>query len=559
MPAATSSAVTSRPIGCLACRAARSAAGSSAASRSLPTHGVSAVPGLTQLTRIPSWMWSAAIASVSERTAPFVAEYSARCGRPAVAATLQKLTIAACADARRYGSAARVTRTIPTTLTSYTRCHSSSGLSATVPAAPTPALFTRMSMPPRLWAAASTAARTDASSVTSALSPRNSSVGFRSSAATRAPRAASSRAAASPIPDPPPVTTAASPLNSAMPSLPFLGGGLAADDAGQEQREEDHRAVDGLNPVVRHLGEVEDVADDAEEDHPGRRANHVAAPALQAHAADYRSGEDREDDALTVTLLTGDGRHPAGLHEPADRGEHAAHDVDADFDPLHLDAGRPGRRRVAADRVDAPADPVVAQEQPGQDEDDCGDDQRDWHLADGRRAEVAEFGRQVEQRLRLDDAVLHAGEHDRHAEGHDEPVQPALHDQQAVDQADDRADGEQHEDAEVGVELGAAAVGGDRHEQPGRDHRRQAERRLKRQVHAADQQDQALPDHDDAERGALLADAREVRHGEERGADQGPDDDQQHQHRQQRHLAQHADVHAAEPRPERPAGRPCAA
>src|SRR5487761_3822 len=342
-----------------------------------------------------------------------------------------------------------------------------------------PALFTRMSMPPRRPAAASTAARTEASSVTSALRPRNSSVGLRSSTATRAPRAASSRATASPIPDPPPVTTAASPLSSAMPSLPFFRGGLAADHPGQEEREEDHRAVDGLDPVVRHVGEVEYVADDAQEDHPGRRADHVATPAFQAHPADYRGGEDGEDDALTVTLLAGDGRDAARLHEPADRGEHAAGDVDADLDALDLDAGRPGGGRVAADRVDGAAGPVIAQEQAGQDEDDHGDDQRDRQLAVGRRAEVTERVRQVEQRLGLDDAVLQAGEHDRHAEGHDEPVQPALHDQQAVDQADDGADREQHDDAEVGAEVGAGAVGGDGHDQPGGDHRRQAERRLK--------------------------------------------------------------------------------
>src|SRR3984885_1049676 len=272
-----------------------------------------------------------------------------------------------------------------------------------------PALFTRMSMPPRRSAAASTAARTEASSVTSALRPVNSSVGLRSRTATWAPRAASSRAAASPIPDPPPVTSAVSPLSSAMPYLPFFRGGLAADNPGKEEREEDHRAVDGLDPVVRHLGEVEDVADDAEEDHPGRRADHVATPALQAHAADDRGGENGEDDALPVALLAGDGRDPARLHEPADRGEHAAGDVDADLDPIDLDACRPGGRRVAADRVDGAAGSVVPQEQPGQDEDDHGYDQRDRQLAVGRRPEVAERVRQVEQRLGLDDAVLQAG------------------------------------------------------------------------------------------------------------------------------------------------------
>ena len=66
-------ALTRRPIGWRASSAARSASGSSAASSRRPTHGVSAVPGLTQLTRMPSPTWSAAIASVSESTAPLVA------------------------------------------------------------------------------------------------------------------------------------------------------------------------------------------------------------------------------------------------------------------------------------------------------------------------------------------------------------------------------------------------------------------------------------------------------------------------------------------------------
>src|SRR5438270_348560 len=61
----------------------RAAAGSGAAASSRPTHGVSAVPGATALTRMPSAMPSAAIASVSACTAPFVALYAARSGSPA--------------------------------------------------------------------------------------------------------------------------------------------------------------------------------------------------------------------------------------------------------------------------------------------------------------------------------------------------------------------------------------------------------------------------------------------------------------------------------------------
>ena len=74
MAAATSSALTMRPVGWRALSAARSAAGSAAAASSRPTHGVSTVPGLTQVTRMPSPTWSAAMARVSASTAPLDAE-----------------------------------------------------------------------------------------------------------------------------------------------------------------------------------------------------------------------------------------------------------------------------------------------------------------------------------------------------------------------------------------------------------------------------------------------------------------------------------------------------
>ncbi len=147
MAAATSSALTSRPIGCLAASAARSAAGSAACPSRRPTQGVSAVPGFTQFTRMPSGKWSAAMASVRDSTAPLVAEYSARCGKPAVAAMEQVLTIAACSDwrkapQRRAGDLDHADDIHVEHLVPLIVCR------ATVPTAPIPALFTRMSMPP---------------------------------------------------------------------------------------------------------------------------------------------------------------------------------------------------------------------------------------------------------------------------------------------------------------------------------------------------------------------------------------------------------------------------
>src|ERR1700691_2423733 len=61
-----------------------------------------------------------------------------------------------------------------------------------------------------------------------------------------------------------------------------FGGGLAADQPGQEQGDQDDRAVDGLDPVVRRVGQVENVLHQPEEDEAGRRPAHVAPAALQA-------------------------------------------------------------------------------------------------------------------------------------------------------------------------------------------------------------------------------------------------------------------------------------
>jgi hypothetical protein len=92
---ATSSGRTSRPWGWRCSRAACSRAGSAAWDSSRSTQGVPTVPGLTQLTRTPSARWSAAMARVSESTAPLVALYRARSGSPTRAATEQTLTIEA--------------------------------------------------------------------------------------------------------------------------------------------------------------------------------------------------------------------------------------------------------------------------------------------------------------------------------------------------------------------------------------------------------------------------------------------------------------------------------
>src|SRR6266508_2849868 len=88
-----------------------------------------------------------------------------------------------------------------------------------------PALLTSTSTPPSRPATASTGSRSERSSVTSAVTAVSGSAGegSRSRQATAAPRAASIRAVASPMPEPPPVTIAPSPDSSSVtcPAPPY--------------------------------------------------------------------------------------------------------------------------------------------------------------------------------------------------------------------------------------------------------------------------------------------------------------------------------------------------
>ena len=149
-------------------------------------------PGSTALTRMPSRAWSAAMARVMrERRRPCSRRRGPGWARPSDGDHRGGVDDAACAERRRCGSAARVTRATPTTLMSSTRCHSSSSLAVTSPAAPIPGVVdddveaAELARPPR-----STAASTDAASATSHATPRAAapgSPGCRSSTATRAP------------------------------------------------------------------------------------------------------------------------------------------------------------------------------------------------------------------------------------------------------------------------------------------------------------------------------------------------------------------------------------
>ena len=112
--------------------------------------------------------------------------------------------------ARICGSTARVTLSVPNTFSSSWACESRVSVSSAAPDMPKPALLTRMSIRPSRLMTSSIAARTCASSVTSAVICTMPSAGFsrRDSSYTVQPASRSAAAVQRPMPPLPPVTIA---------------------------------------------------------------------------------------------------------------------------------------------------------------------------------------------------------------------------------------------------------------------------------------------------------------------------------------------------------------
>ena len=199
-------------------------AGSTCVSSSVAT-----APGSTQHTRTPSGASSWRRASVNAVTPNLVALYTAlppRAIRPATDPTLTRSATPRgplTAAARRCGMASWVTCISPFRFRSSMRRQSSSGLVSNGPSSMTPALLTRMSSRPNSSATRPTAARACLASVMSAgrastgrlhaasSAARSASRSSRrATAATWAPRRASRRTVAWPMPLLAPVTRATS-------------------------------------------------------------------------------------------------------------------------------------------------------------------------------------------------------------------------------------------------------------------------------------------------------------------------------------------------------------
>src|ERR1700733_5411922 len=147
---------------------------------------------------------------------------------------------------------------------------------------------------------------------------------------------------------------------------PRLGGGLVAAGEGVDGDggEQDDRGPDVLRGGAQ-AEQLQAVVDHGDDDPAEDRAQHLAAPAEQAGAADDRGG-DGVQDVVAARDAGGDRAEVGGVDDAHDARRQPAQREREDPDPAQVDAGSPGRLGVAADGVDVPAEPGAAeQEAPG--------------------------------------------------------------------------------------------------------------------------------------------------------------------------------------------------
>src|SRR3954469_17674411 len=202
----------------------------------------------------------------------------------------------------------------------------------------------------------------------------------------------------------------------------------------EQDGDQDDRPIGRVDPERGDLRQGEDVGDDGQQQDTQERAEHRAPPAVEAHPADHGRGEGAEDEV--GALGRGDCGGASHQGQASDGGEDGGNDEDADQDPVHVDACGPGGLAVPPDDVEAPADPVEAQEQGGEDEDEAADQHRHRDGEDLCAAQPQETLGKLEERPSTDQPQRQSTQQDEHCQGDDESVEPKSDDQRTVDEPD---------------------------------------------------------------------------------------------------------------------------
>src|SRR4051812_36714202 len=311
-------------------------------------------------------------------------------------------------------------------------------------------------------------------------------------------------------------------------------GSPFGDQTLDEDGDHDDHALGDLLGGGREVVQREDVVDGGEDEDAQYGADEGAAAAGEERAADDHGGDGVE----FVQVAVGGGA-AAGQHDQHEAGHTAAQpgqDVQQERVQPYVEAGEPGGLRVAADRERPAPERRAVQHDPAHRDDEREHDDQRRNPAEQERVLVAEVHQRLVvgvQRLGVtgrdvDRQAPRAGEH---RDGHDERDDPAVRDDQAVDQAAADAHRESAEDHSAGaVQLGGLRRRPDRRERHDRAHR---------QVDPAADDDEGHADGDHAADRGQGEDDDGVVVGEElRRLGQRAGEDEDEEHAEQAEVAQ---------------------
>src|SRR5271166_230951 len=292
-----------------------------------------------------------------------------------------------------------------------------------------------------------------------------------------------------------------------------------ADDAGAVPlpADVDHRRYE-QNARERHTVEAaarvhgrQAVGDEEDNQRADRRLGDRALAAAERDAAEH--GRGQHDHLEADPDVAADRAEAGGEEERANRSQGAAGDVAERDRAPDRDAGIVGRSARAADRGDVPSRPQTGQENVPEDRDRQIDD-RDARNTEHITPADEVPGRKVGERrgdlvrIALDQEVEGRAVDDQRDQGRDKGAQPQVTDQEAVDRAEQRAEGDR--------------CGGDRDDRPGQYVERveraevgQREHRSDREIDPANDYDQRFTERDEADLARLTRGVRQARRGQE--------------------------------------------
>src|SRR5690606_447534 len=138
--------------------------------------------------------------------------------------------------------------------------------------------------------------------------------------------------------------------------------GEDATEAGEPDRDDEYRALEHVLGEGRSAEDVEAVETEGDDEGSDESAEHVELAVAQRRRSEEDGSEGGEQIGIGGARRAA--AEPRGEQDTGDGGTHARNHEAEDLDAVDIDAGKPGRRRIAANRLNFLAERGALDQQP---------------------------------------------------------------------------------------------------------------------------------------------------------------------------------------------------